>query len=311
MNFQGQLSRLTRLAQYVRNLPAEIAIQRLKRSLPGDMRGEKSITDAYAGCYEGYKAVCLLAAEHEHIFKVFKRCREYQKILEHTSRSQGQDYLRVIKANGADLVKDMRRFQRNDAIGSPVTYRYDVGRFSPTTLRYIKVLMDLRRIFGDLHGLDIAEIGGGYGGQCTIISGSAAIRSYTIIDLEAILPLVRKYLARMNVTHTVYATQRDTRGGRKYDLVISNYAFSECRKKVQQEYLENVLYPATRGYVTYNYDGETDECSAYSRSEMCELLSRKHALRVFDERAKTGPEDYIITWDDTAPSRILPTGDEP
>ena len=68
------------------------------------------------------------------------------------------------------MVPLFHRFRENDRLGSPLTCDYDAcGRFSPTTLRYAKVYSDLMRLFRDLDGQRIIEIGGGYGGQCFVI----------------------------------------------------------------------------------------------------------------------------------------------
>jgi hypothetical protein len=64
----------------------------------------------------------------------------------------------------------MERFKINDLVGSPTTYVYHrFGRISPSTLRYVKVASDLRRLFGDLTGAKVAEIGVGYGGQLLVL----------------------------------------------------------------------------------------------------------------------------------------------
>lgn len=263
--------------RYLQSLPNEILINRHKKSLPEELRKKTS-------GLERYLAVCKLAAEYDAIFKVFKRSNDYRVILEHVSKKHGKQYLTVIK--------------ENDLRGSPITYRYDVGRFSPTTLRYIKVLVDLKNIFGDLKNFHIVEIGAGYGGQCKIISDVFNVSSYTIIDLEPVLPLIQKYLMKLNVKNVIYLTQPKAGDAEKYDLVISNYAFSECLKSAQDDYMHSILYRAKRGYITYNYDGKPDSASPYNKEEIIGLLSKRHAIRIVDERPKTGSDNFIIIWDD-------------
>lgn len=277
--------------RYLQNLPNEILINRHKKFLPEELSKKTS-------GYEGYLAVCKLAAEYDAIFKVFKRSKDYRAILEHVSKKHGQQYLTTIKEEGEDSGEYFSKFKENDLWGSPITYRYDVGRFSPTTLRYIKVLVDLKNIFGDLKNFDIVEIGAGYGGQCKIISDVFNVSSYTIIDLEPVLPLIQKYLMKLNVKNVIYLTQSQTSDAERYDLVISNYAFSEPSKSVQDDYVHSILYRAKRGYITYNYDGKSDSTSRYNKEEIIGLLSKRHAIRIIDERPKTSPENFIIIWDD-------------
>ena len=39
----------------------------------------------------------------------------------------------------------------------------------------------------------------------------------------------------------------------RYDLVVSDYAFSECARRVQREYLSRVLLRSDAGYITCNW----------------------------------------------------------
>lgn len=64
-------------------------------------------------------------------FGNFKRDPDYQKVLEHVTQSQGEDYLQLVKEKNPQFLDD-REWKRNDEIGNPVTYEYDnVGSVSP------------------------------------------------------------------------------------------------------------------------------------------------------------------------------------
>jgi putative sugar O-methyltransferase len=250
-----------------------------------------------------YRQICRIAYEDNEVFNSFKRNKDYRKVLEHVSEKQGQAYLKIIKKEGKNLLRFFEKFKENDIYGSPIKYTYDVGRFSPTTLRYVKVLCDLKNIFGDLSAFKIIEIGGGYGGQCKIISDAFGFKSYTIVDLMEVLLLVNKYLERLKVKNFNCVTQDQLSDKTKYDLIISNYAFSECVKRVQDEYINKILNKTKRGYITYNYDSDKSTLASpmtpYNRKEVVRILSQKHALLIINERPKTGPVNFIIVWDDT------------
>src|SRR5205807_1900385 len=120
-----------------------------------------------------------------------------------------------------DLQASFERFRENDRLGSPQVCEYGQhGTFSPTTLRYINVLSDLRRLFGDLDGLRVLEIGGGYGGQCFVTSVLFKPRSWTIVDLGPCRALQRAYLNRLGVPnlHFLSAEQLE-RVTAPFDLV--------------------------------------------------------------------------------------------
>lgn len=139
----------------------EVKINKYKKYLPNIVSGKTSLTDNDG---YGYTDVCRLAAEYDSIFKIFKRSNDYRRVLEHVTKNQGQDYLNIIKTEGKGLLRYMFKFKENDRIGSPIRFKYDIGEISPTTLRYVKVLLDLKVLFGDLNDLNIVEIGAGYGG---------------------------------------------------------------------------------------------------------------------------------------------------
>ena len=80
--------------------------------------------------------------------------------------------------------------------GGGVIYDYSpIGKISPSTLRYIKVLSDLILYFGNLDNLRICEVGVGYGGQARIINSIFTPHSYDFVDLNAVLLLAQKYLS--------------------------------------------------------------------------------------------------------------------
>src|SRR6266852_3927926 len=117
------------------------------------------------------------------LFSKFKQNRQYQAILEHLRESDGQAYLEIVEREAPDLFAGMERFKINDLIGSPTTFVYDrIGRINPTTLRYVKVASDLRRLFGDLSGAKVAEIGVGYGGQLLVLDQIFTLGMYSMFD---------------------------------------------------------------------------------------------------------------------------------
>lgn len=288
------VSTLDKALEAVRDGLTRLEIWRLRHLSTRNLRGETSTSEREIG----YLAVCGLAARCETIFRYFKRNRHYKVVLEHVNEEQGREYLKAIKEEDEELLNYVPKFQENDLLGSPITFDYDVGRFSPTTLRYVKVLADLKTIFGDLSGLDVCEIGAGYGGQCKIISDVFNVASYTIIDLKIVLPLIRKYLERVGVRRVMYLTQDQLTEGLDFDLVISNYAFSECVRRVQDHYLKRILSEAQRGYLTCNFVGETDETSPYNKEAIIERLTKTHSVRILSEKPRTGPMNLILVWDD-------------
>jgi len=289
-----------RVLQKQKRLLVEYAIKsminRRRKVLPKSVATGTSITDR--SVHIAYLDICRLAVEYDDIFKIFKKSRDYRRVLEHVSRDQGKAYLDIIKKNGREILEYFPKFKENDMLGSPNVFNYEIGRFSPTTLRYIKVSVDLKNLFGDLNNLNIIEIGGGYGGQCKIISDIFTPQSYTIVDLAVVLPLIQKYLTKLNVKNVAFLTPQKIDNSKEYDLVVSNYAFSECIKSMQDDYIDKILFRSRKGYLTCNYDQSSSSNTPYNKKELVEILSAKYDLKIVDEEPKTGPDNFIITWND-------------
>jgi len=201
-----------------------------------------------------FPAHAAAAAEDPARFAAFKQDPEFRVVIENLTCEHGRQYLDTAFEQTPSLARHLERFRENDRVGSPRTCSYgDRGSFSPTTLRYVKVLSDLTRLFGSLDGARIVEIGGGYGGQCHIISAVTQPASYTLMDLEPVLALQRRYLQELGVTNVRFESAKDIDGARDYDLVVSNYALSECSRRVQRYYIEHVLGRSARGYITCNW----------------------------------------------------------
>ena len=208
------------------------------------------------------------------------------------TEEQGRDYLAIIERSG-DLVECLDTFRENDRFGGPRVYSYGhAGVLSPTTLRYIKVMYDLRVLFGDFAGFDVCEIGPGYGGQCRIIDSFAKPSTYALVDIKPALALAQRFLDHFVLNAVVSYWTMNELPLRDYDLVVSNYAFSELPRPFQDVYLEKVLLRSVRGYMTYN-QGNPPEFRTYAAEEAAALIP---GARVLDEEPPTHPDNRVIVW---------------
>lgn len=245
---------------------------------------------------DDYVGFCARASRDPAVFARFKRDPDYTRILEHTTQAQGRAYLDIVRSRYAHLLERLDRFARNDRHGDPVTYEYGaLGAWSPTTLRYIKVLGDLEAHFGDLATMDVIEIGGGYGGQCVIVDAYGGAASYTLVDLAPCLELAGRYLEACGVEGVERLTMEALPAVASYDLVISNYAWSECTRAVQETYFERVLGRSARGYLTCN-EVNPERFGSFGREE---LLARLPAsARVLPEEPLTHARNFVVVWGD-------------
>src|SRR5271170_433484 len=114
----------------------------------------------------GYRAVCARAARDDASFAEFRRQPEFLAIVEPPSVDpdgwrEGRGAVSIDAAEYAEHVRAIaayrpliERFRANDRIGAPVVEAFEgLGEFNRYTLRYIKLLWDLERLFGSLDGL--------------------------------------------------------------------------------------------------------------------------------------------------------------
>ena len=126
--------------------------------------------------------------------------------------------------------------------GNPKVSEYQsFGKISSTTLRYIKVLSDLKNLFGNLDGFNICEIGVGYGGQCRVINCYFSPSVYCFVDIKPALMLAQRFLDNYIIPSILSYKTMNELERTNYDLLISNYAFSELHRKIQDVYLEKVI----------------------------------------------------------------------
>lgn len=240
-----------------------------------------------------YPEFCLQASLDYSKFRNFRQNEIYNAALEHDSFEQGLEYLEATKKSGSNVLSKIDEFRKNDLIGNPQVFDYDgIGTIAAPTLRYIKILSDLECEFGTLDNFNICEIGVGYGGMCRIISSYFNIKSYTLVDLKPVLSLAQRYLDHYPLNTTlIYRTMNELYKD-SYDLFISNYAFTEIRREIQQVYLEKVVFPAQRGYITYN-EINPEDFNSYTKEELMELMPQ---IRVKPEVGILHPKDCTLIW---------------
>ena len=244
-----------------------------------------------------YVRVLKKIIENDRFFNNFKKNRFYRQILEHTTKFQGSEYLKKITEDNPSLINKIETFKDNDLIGNPNLSNYPtIGDISPTTLRYLKVASDLKTIFKGNIGENICEIGAGYGGQYLILDKIFKIKRYNIFDLKAATVLIEKYLESFLLNSSYECgTLNKCSFDNEFDLVVSNYAFSEIEKTMQIKYIEKILSKSKRGYLTMNSGKEKSEFrdKHLTLKELEKLLPK---FEVLDEKPLIWEDNYIIVW---------------
>lgn len=246
-----------------------------------------------------YRDICLSAYRDSDVFDSFKRHPSYNWVLEHVSREEGQLYLEIIKRNLPEFEEKKDIFKFNDVLGNPFVFEYDGQFFSPTTLRYVKVLSDIKNLFGDISGKSVVEIGSGYGGQCFITQQLFDIDEYTLVDIEEPLMLASKYLDTLNsiakkkVNYKTLSVEEVVTSTKKFDIVIANYSYSELSIELQDLYYERFIKHSTNGYFTVNFVSSDFGIRSYSMEQIIEKFSVKNP-KILEETPLTFKNNKII-----------------
>jgi hypothetical protein len=239
-----------------------------------------------------YPQFCIQASIDFSLFDNFRQNPIYNQVLEHVTKDQGFEYLKCIDLD-PEIMGSINEFKLNDNYGNPLTYQYPcIGMISPSTLRYIKVLYDIKSHFNSLDNLDICEIGIGYGGQCRIINSFFKPSTYLLVDIQPALSLAMRYLGNYILHSTIQCKTMNELYEKNYDLVISNYAFSELPRVIQDVYLEKIILKSKRGYITYNEINPIDYKS-YKSNELIDIIPESKILK---EKPLTHPKNCLIVW---------------
>lgn len=263
--------------------------------------GPTSLSDA-----EPYREVCRRAAIDDHAFRTFRHNQHYRRILEHVTYEQGKLYIEEIKRLEPELLDPKWRWL--ESVGTPLLYNYpEIGTISPTTLRYLKVAAELRQMFGSLDNQHVVEVGGGYGGQARILKMLHPSLKYSIIDLEDVLPLIKRFLGVFRIDAEIGKVGRaDTAvellasEGPEWatafridgDLFLSNYAVTECVPELHRRYLKSVASFMPCGYIT----GNAQEAATFSILE--ESFDSDDVLRRLDETPQLVADNFVCVWGD-------------
>lgn len=244
--------------------------------------------------FHDYRSCCKRAYESDDVFNTFKQIPEYTAILEHASKAQAEQCISLISDGKLDLSK-LGKLRENDEQGSPTVYNYGNPLFdgmSSSTLRYIKVLSDMIDIYTTLDNFKVIEIGVGYGGQCKILCDYFNIKSYELVDLPEVLNLTEKYLSKYEYDNV---SVWDDKSDKEYDLIISNYAITECSRDIQQYYIDNILKKSKHGYITCNYISDRFEIESMHQREFISSIGMK-THHLIDENPLTFPGNKVLIW---------------
>lgn len=244
---------------------------------------------------DSYTSIVELAAEER--WHDFRSNVEYQDVLEHVSFALGSSYLAGLK--------HWPRFQRScnselaqkfSEIGNPPVWTFQIERrhvrLNTTFLRYLHVARLLEERFGTLTDLRICEIGIGFGGQASVIQDLYNPKSIALFDLPPVLHLAKRFHSEASPEGRFEYEDGRTPSAVTTDLLISNYAFSELQRSVQEAYLEQVVSKAPRGFMMWNLLSER-QLGGITPAEFLKTIPN---AKIEDEKPLSFKGNVLVTW---------------
>jgi putative sugar O-methyltransferase len=172
--------------------------------------------------------------------------------------TNGVRYLKTLIYNlSADLTPQNRARLTNISnrdVGSPISVTFDG---EPVCMDYLQAVYEIEFISSHLgiDGMNILEIGAGYGRTCHAILSNYSVKSYTIVDLKNCLRLSEKYLTRVldislrSRVRFVDTNHFSTMDMHHFDLCINIDSFAEMEAEVVVSYLHFIAGHCDNLYV--------------------------------------------------------------
>lgn len=247
-----------------------------------------------------YLDLCSNAASDIEIFNNFRNLPDYKNILEHVDKDLAIKYYKNIKQISSLSDQDIFKIcDKLSKVGKPELVKIinTQNPISTTSLRYLNVALQIKNEFKQKNFERVIEIGPGYGGQSIILEEFFMIDHYSFIDLPEVNELIKKFVGASSVNFN-YNTGilEDDFNDKKYDLVISNYAFSELNSKLQKKAINEIINNSKFCFMINNSQSFIND----PKYKSLKFLSQKELLTsiknsyIKKEEPLTADNNYLI-----------------
>ncbi|NCA20559.1 MAG: hypothetical protein EBS86_05425 [Crocinitomicaceae bacterium] len=199
----------------------------------------------------------------------FKSNARYTYMLEHVSKNQGEEYLRLVENeySNIEFSNVLEFLKMNDTYGSPVLFEYTnkngiTFKCSSTSLRYVyQSLVILKHYVKTPQSMSIVEVGCGYGGLFLAIQFFSRLQSiviphYYFVDLDPVGKLVGNYL---NLHKTNISVEYSIHSASLYGIdisdsnlfLVSNYCFTEIENSHRNNYISTLIPKCISGFIIW------------------------------------------------------------
>lgn len=242
---------------------------------------------------------CAALASGAWTSKNFRRIHAVRQVVETLGPVDGRHFARWIRDNAPGYLTD-KRVAAIDAWGDPIRWPAAClgtpRAFSPTTLRFLAHALWLKKEGFVKEGGTVIEIGVGFGGLAAmnaIVSNATTI----MIDLPPVAKAAMLQMRELGLGDFASNDQSKFTAG---DVCfISNYAFTELSRDMQDAYADQFIRHTVRGVILSNAAFFAHHMRSRNNNQIIELLS-KHGIH-----AKAESESSILCTSDRHHGNVI------
>lgn len=239
--------------------------------------------------------VCARVLSDESYFQSFKSDPFYSLLYQGFSYEDGWACLQTIEKDYPSLIAQFEQFRTSDCIGGPKIYDYgNYGMFSAMTLHDIQIAGMIQKKIG--HCSRVIQIGAGYGGLCKILHDLSLFETYAIVDLPEHLSLARAVLERQGISNVQFISLDELEKNGQYDLVVSDWSFSEFSRPLQKMFADRILLRARAGLILGHTFPKHFGVDAFSPTEIKAYLKKKKDIPFEMYQTSGERADYYLIW---------------
>lgn len=224
----------------------------------------------------------------------FRRLKAVCDVVETVGPVDGSFYAGRIR-DWDESVLDDPKIAEIDTWGTPIRWPGALlglpRAFSPTTLRYLATALWLKREGYVKPGGTVIEVGVGFGGLAAmnaVVSGA----STRMVDLPQVEAAARRMMEECGLGRFCVADEAGIDPGNC--CLVSNYAFTELAREIQDGYLEKHLKRAGRGVIVSNAGVFAATIGGRSDGELLAMLRDAGLPAEIDRTAELlGPADHF------------------
>lgn len=207
----------------------------------------------------------------------FRRIRAVRQVVETLGPVDGRHFAKWIAHNAPEFLTD-KRVAAIDSWGNPIRWPAAClgtpRSFSPTTLRYLAHALWLNHEGFVKDGDTVIEIGVGFGGLAAmnaIVSNATTI----MVDLPQVTHAAMRQMNELGLGN--FASSDHSKASVSDACFISNYAFTELSRDLQDVYAEKFIRHANRGFILSNAAVFSGHMQSRDNNQIIELLAQHGA----------------------------------